>query len=290
MRILKSFAAPVVAASILASIAPASAQTIFQGIGGPAVADPTTPAGSAKEAFNNFNTAAGANARRITWDGVPVPKTGTNPTEVAISNNITGLNTTRFANVGAFYPETYAVANDGFAAANPTVAGQFPAFSGDKTFAAFGTNGSNEFTIEQSFVVPGAGSTAPAFTRGFGVIFQDVEIANLTSIEYFNNSISLGKFFVPVAGNGQFSFLGVLYDNPIVSNVVISVGNKPIFSVNGGVVTSTGAEDLANGIDLVATDDFVFANPTAAAPEPGAGIFALLGLVSIPVAKRLRKG
>jgi hypothetical protein len=255
----------------------AVAQTEFRGTGG------TPAAGGAKDAFDAFLAAAGATPRRITWDGVPTPLAAPGVNQLPINDNTTGINTTRFSGAGAFYPETYAVANDGFASVNPTTgAGQFPAFSGTKTFAAF-----NEFTIEQTFVVPGAGSTTPGKTQGFGAIFMDVELARTSSIEYFNNGNSLGTFFVDVAGDGGFSFLGVLFDEPLVTEVRLTLGNKILFNFDGVNTTSTGAEDIANGIDLVATDDFVFANPQAAAPEPGTLAFALLGFA--PIAARLRK-
>src|SRR5207302_8621331 len=58
-----------------------------------------------------------------------------------------------------------------------------------------------------SFVLPSAHNTTPvqAASRGFGAIFLDVETPNTTSIEYFNGTTSLGKFFVPVGASAQRS-------------------------------------------------------------------------------------
>ncbi|GAB4454335.1 MAG: hypothetical protein OHK0029_08770 [Armatimonadaceae bacterium] len=266
-------------ALLLSAAMTAHAQTEFRGTGG------TSDAGGARDAFDNFLAAAGATPRRITWEGTPIPLDAPQSNQLPINNNTTGINTNRFAGAGAFYDETYAVSNDGFASVNPTTgAGQFPAFSGTKTFAAFAQPDQDEFTIEQRFVVPG--TNIPAATRGFGAIFMDVEIASLSSIEYFSGNTSLGTFFVDPAGDGGFSFLGVLFDQPIVTEVVLTLGNKTLFTFDGTNTTSTGGEDIPNGLDLVATDDFVFANPTAA-PEPGAGALLLLGLIT--VAARFRR-
>src|SRR5207302_5920819 len=110
---------------------------------------------------------------------------------------------------------------DGFTSVNPNAAGLFPAFSPTRTFAMF-----NDNTIDMSFVVPSAATTTPiqGVTRGFGAIFLNVELPNTSSIEYFNGNTSLGKFFVPVGGHGQASFLGELFNSQEVTNVTLTLG------------------------------------------------------------------
>jgi uncharacterized protein (TIGR03437 family) len=88
-----------------------------------------------------------------------------------------------------------------------------------------------------------------------------VEVANETSIEYFNGSVSLGKFFVPPGQNGQPEFLGVLFNSPIVTRAVITVGTAQIFSFNNGTVAPGPAENLSQNVDIAATDDFIVAEP-----------------------------
>src|SRR2546425_661027 len=83
--------------------------------------------------------------------------------------------------------------------------------------AALGTN-----VLEVNFFVPG--TTIPALTRGFGSVFTDVDLANTTSLQFFEASnTSLGTFFVPVGtvANESLSFFGVDFGSNIVSRVRI---------------------------------------------------------------------
>jgi hypothetical protein len=201
--------------------------------------------------------------RTIAWDGVRLDGTDANPnTQVIDLNKTVAIPIDRFAAVGALYEDVYAVSGDGFASVNPATAGEIIAFSPRNTFAMFDFD-SNSFEdrfIEQSFTVPG--STIKAATRGFGAIFNDVELAGSSSIEYFNGSQSLGKFDVDPSASGEAQFLGVLFDEAIVTDVTLTVGTNALFNFNGNTINSFGAEDLARGIDIAATDDFVFAEPT----------------------------
>lgn len=91
----------------------------------------------------------------------------------------------RFRNVGAIYADPYTVSGDGFASVNPSMAGEFPAFSPANTFAMFDPEAGKfeDRLIQQTFVLPGTDTAAG--TRGFGVIFVDVELQNSSTIEYF---------------------------------------------------------------------------------------------------------
>lgn len=214
--------------------------------------------------------------RTVNWDGVLLDGTdfGGN-TQVVVQDKVVGIPEDRFLSRGALYDEVYFVSGDGFESVNPGVAGQFPAFSPANTFAHIG-EGNNENEVEQSFTL--AGSETQAATRGFGAIFLDVELPNTSSIEYFNGSTSLGKFFVESANSGEPSFLGVLFDEPVVTNVELILGNGAIFDLtNGNTVIPGVADDPQNGVDVVATDDFLYAEPedVQGVPEPS----SLLGLL-----------
>ena len=183
--------------------------------------------------------------------------------------------------VSELFEDSYAVSGDGFASVNPATAGQFPAFSPKNTFVMQDQTlyQFDDRLIGQSFIIPG--------TRGFGAIFVDVEKPG-SSIEYFGHDtngkeISLGTFAVPTGASGEPQFLGVLFDNAVVTDVNLTVGTNALFNFDGTSFQSFGAENLAHGTDLAVTDDFVFAEPAMAAvipePETYAMLLAGLGLI-----------
>lgn len=291
-RILTSIASSIVLSLLATAAESAQASTlIFSGSG-------TT----ATNAFNDFRTAIGGGSR-IGWDGVRLDGTDANPnTQVIDPGKTVAISVDRFLGAGALFADPYAVSGDGFASVNPDTTGEFPAFSPQNTFVMFDFNSGqfNDRFIEQSFVLPG--TNIAAGTRGFGAIFVDTENSDSSSIEYFGTTtsgakISLGKFFVPVGASGEPQFLGVLFDSPIVTEVQLTVGTNALFSFDGTTIQSFGGEDLENGTDLVATDDFVFATPTTptliTVPEPttlsGFGA-ALLGVVGFLSRKRPLRG
>lgn len=256
--------------------AQAASFQVFSGTG----ANATTAFDDMKAAIggNNNGITLGSQSsgfRTINWDGVRLDGTDIHPdTQVIDLNKTVVMPVDRFLRNGALYAAPYTVSGDGFSSVNPDTTGEFPFFSPQNTFTMFDFN-PNSFEdrfIVQSFTVPG--STKKAATRGFGAIFTDVELAGSSSIEYFNGSKSLGKFDVTPSASGEPQFLGVLFDNPIVTDVVLTVGTNALFSFDGNQLNSFGGEDLPNGIDLAVTDDFIFAEPTTT-PEPS----LLLGLL-----------
>jgi hypothetical protein len=122
--------------------------------------------------------------------------------------------------------------------------GAFPAFSGNKLFAAIGS-------IEMNAVFAVPGGSAPAAVHGFGVIFVGVEAAG-SEVEFFDlNGRSLGKLSAPVAGADLFSFVGATFEGSVVSRVRITTGQHP---VNEG--------DVGNA-DVVVLDDFAYGEPVS---------------------------
>lgn len=271
-------AAPMAMFAALACAPIAHAAVVFSGSGA-----------SASTSLDSFRAAIGVgNERRIGWDGVRLDGTDVNPnTKVITPNTTVEIPVDRFQGVGAIFADPYAVSSDGFGTVNPATAGQFPAFSPANTFVMFdATPGQfDDRFIEQTFVL--AGTNTAAATRGFGAIFVDVEQAGSSSIEYFGkdangNSVSLGKFDVAVGASGEPQFLGVLFSAPIVTEVQLTVGTNALFSFDGTNFQSFGAENLAQGIDLAVTDDFLFANPElaqAVVPEPRT--LTLLGALAL---------
>ncbi len=254
-----------------------SAQQVFTGASTTEATDALNAFRAAIGGANNGGTATPQNGgrREINWDGVALDGTDfNNNTTVIVAGQTTGIPGNRFQARGVVFKEVTAVSGDGFASANAGVNGQFPAFSPAKTFMAINSN-----KIEMSFALPSAPTTtpAPAASRGFGAIFVDVEQANTSSIEYFNGSVSLGKFFVPTGASGQAQFLGVLFNAPIVTRVVITAGAAQVFNFSNGQVTP-GPADLTVNVgqytDLAVTDDFIYAEPVAATSAEAATTFS----------------
>jgi hypothetical protein len=135
----------------------------------------------------------------------------------------------------------------------------------------------NSPITDVSFFVPG--STTPAFTSGFGAVFTDVDVANTTSIQFFdaqNNPLG-APFFVPTANNG-LSFLGVFF------NAGEQIGRVRITS--GNAALGAGINDLPPATDLVVMDDFIYGEPSVAAvPEPSTWALLATGLASILIVR-----
>jgi len=136
-----------------------------------------------------------------------------------------------------------------FAEVNASYGAQFNFFSANKIFAPVGSN-----QLDQLFQV--AGQPTPATTRGFGIVFSDVDVAEKTIIEVFaQDGSSIGKFAAPVRSDaGGLSFLGVTFDNPIIARVRITLGTGAL---------AAGVNDITDGgtVDLVVLDNLIYGEP-----------------------------
>jgi hypothetical protein len=99
------------------------------------------------------------------------------------------------------------------------------------------------------------GSSEVASVSGFGAVFIDVDRENLSSLEFYDaENRSLGTFFVPPAsGTKTVSFLGVIF--PPGAGRISRVRIQP------GYVHVQQPQDEEGGRDLVALDDFIYAEP-----------------------------
>jgi hypothetical protein len=201
----------------------------------------------------NANVAGsfGSGRREINWDGVPNAFAAPNnlpgnffnvnsPRGVVMSTPGTGFQVS--ANAG--------IAPVEFGNIDPNYPDVFAAFSAQRLFTALGSN-----ITDVRFFVPG--SSTPALTNGFGVVFTDVDQAGSTGIEFFDiNGLSLANIHAPnTPGNETLSFLGVRFDQgAVVARVRITSGDQILAA--GNTLT-----------DVVAMDDFIYGEPVAV-PEP----------------------
>ena len=211
--------------------------------------------------------------REINWDGVPDIRSAPN----ALPADFFNVNSPRgvvFSTPGSGFEVSgkAGVAPVEFGDIDPAYPGFFDPFSPQRLFTAIGSN-----VVDVTFFVPG--STQATATRGFGAVFSDVDLADTTSITFFDaGNVALDMRFVPVSGaaNQGFSFLGVDFGTAVVSRVRIVSGNQALAP---GAVTG----------DVVAMDDFVYGEPIAAVPEPETYALMIVGLAALGALRRRRR-
>ncbi|MES2572857.1 MAG: PEP-CTERM sorting domain-containing protein [Verrucomicrobiota bacterium] len=243
-------------------------------------ADPAsiTPARDAFRAAVGGGTVAGANGsfgglrHEINWDGLPADKSDPNlfPADF--------FNTTSPRGVVFSTPGTgFLVSANAGGPVNPLFGfpSDFQAFSPQKLFTPINSN-----VTDVSFFLPG--TTTPATTSAFGLIFTDVETAGITKLEFFDPSDTLiYSRDALVSGNQGLSFLGALADaGEQISRVRITSGLNTI--VSNGILGNPND-------DVVVMDDLIYATPVAV-PEPATALFglALIGFITAGRRRNLR--
>jgi hypothetical protein len=252
-----------VVASVLVFARPAAATFIvFSASGADAAAIQSTVDAfrTAIGGVNNGNATGplASGRREINWDGGNPALT----TPAIAGTPFNGFQMTRgalFTTPGTGFEQSP------FNDVNPTYATTFKTFSPSRLFAPLGST-----ITDTTFFVPGGGGV-PAAVGAFGAVFTDVDLANTSSIQLFDLSgASLGTFVIPTA-DGGLSFVGVL------GTAGERIGRVRLVSGN----TALGPNDNpANGVDVVALDDFIFAEPQAV-PAPPSVVLAGLGVVQL---------
>jgi hypothetical protein len=220
-----------------------------------------TGACSIDSALAQYRTALGAlnpnvvgeqpgGRREINWDAVPAAATNTTTFPADFFNQpVTGrARGTVFSTDGS----GLSVSDNDFFFINPAYADVFNAFSPVRTFMAIDSN-----TIRVDFFV--AGTSTPALSTGFGVVFSDVDNNGSAAIKLIGeNGNSLGKYQAPACAGG-FSFVGVMFPSRLVAAVEITSGHGPLGADNADV----SDRDHGPARDLVITDDFIYGEPRA---------------------------
>ena len=188
--------------------------------------------------------------REVNWDAVPPAFTNT----LNFPGDFFNQNFSPRARGVVFSTDGtgLSVSDDDFSFINAAYDGQFNSFSPVRTFSAIGSN----TTRVDLFV---AGTSTPARSTGFGVVFSDVDEMGSASMKLLGvNGNSLGVYHAPACAGG-FSFVGVQFPTPLVAAVEIRSGQGPL----GADAADVSDRDHGPARDLVIMDDFVYGEPRA---------------------------
>jgi hypothetical protein len=230
-----------------AALIPAAAQAdgVKRTAAGAGPADITAAVNAFRADIGGANNAAGPAAasgrREINWDGVPDANADPNPFPggtflgrgILFDTPGTGFKVSANAVNPTATPVRFA---------NP----EFQIFSAQKLFAPTGSN-----VYDSHFFAPG--TSTPATTNAFGVVFTDVDVTGSAKIEYFDpTGAPLDTVVVPPSPNGGLSFAGESF------NAGERIGRVRVTSGTTATLTADSA-----GQDAVAQDDFIFGEPLA---------------------------
>lgn len=255
----------------LSTVDTQAAFTVFEATG-------VDPAGvtTTRDAFRvavGGGAVAGANGsfgglrREINWDGVP---------DAAADPNLLPAN---FFNVNSPRGVVFSTPGTGFMVsanagqASPVLFGfssDFQTFSAQRLFTALGSS-----VTDVSFFLPG--TSTPAVTTAFGLIFTDVEVADSTMVQFFdqNNALLFSRSAL-ASGNQGLTFLGaVATAGELIGRVRITAGVNTV--VANGVLGNPND-------DAVVMDDFLYAEPTLV-PEASGFVLPGLGLAAMIVVR-----
>ena len=191
-----------------------------------------------------------AGRREINWDGVPDSLASPNRYPSAFFN---GKVAPRARGAVLRTPGSLRVSADSdnpkgaaprFGDINPSYTSEFRTFSAERLFSPVGSN-----VVNLTFRVPGTGTRA--VVRGFGAVYTGIDLRENTAFKFFDaKGKSLGTFAVPI-GKRKLSFLGVVFDEPVVARVRIEYGNRAL------------GPDEGRGVDVAVMDNFIYGEPVA---------------------------
>jgi hypothetical protein len=200
--------------------------------------------------------------REINWDGVPdgFSSPNTQPANFFNANSPRGAvfttpceNATFRVSAKTGNPTNTPVR---FGEIDPSYTDTFEVFSPQRLFTVVGADAPCS-KLSVLFFVPG--TSIPAETSGFGMIFTDVDIpghARFTAYDKDGNVLDPGVITSERSNNG-LSFIGVSFSEPKIARVDIESGKTGLFP---------GVVDSVPGNDVVAMDDFLYGEPQQVTP------------------------
>jgi len=209
---------------------------------------------------NGVGLPAATGRREINWDGVPDTVSAPNflPPNFFNVNSPRGVvfNTIQESANSSF--NNFIVSADDsnptvtpvrFADINPQYSSIFTTFSAQRLFTPRLAR-----TMDVNFFVPG--TSRPAAVTAFGVVFADVDGtsgASRTSLRFIDTNGNIAAAVSAGAFDNGLSFVGVSFNaGERITRVVI---------VSGTDALDASSVDGTDGVDVVAMDDFIYAEP-----------------------------
>lgn len=207
--------------------------------------------------------------REINWDG------GGATTATISGPVLTAFTNTRgstFTTEGSAFLQT-PLNDPALTNINPSYSTTFGAFSPQRIFTPVGSN-----ITDVTFSIPGSNGATPATVAGFGAVFSDVDLQNVTRLEFFDSSnlqIQSLNVLPGTTSSGSFSFLGAVAESgERIARVRITTGNSDLGP----------SEGEGSRVDVVAMDDVIYSEPTGVNVVPEPSTFMLGGLATLGAA------
>ena len=253
---------------------PAHAQTVFTAQGDAAALLPTVDMfRSALGPLNGNLPQVFANGRReINWDAVPDGFADPNAFPGGFFNGSTPgrARGVVFSTPGSGFAVSADASNPSSRTPNFGFGAQLQPFSAERMFSPLGS------TITDVRFFSPADQTTAATTRGFGVVFEDVQSYGATALDFYGLNGNLLAHVPALAGaSGSLSFAGALFSSAVVGSVRITSGSAAL--LGNGLAQAVG--------DLVVMDDFIFAEAQPV-PEPQTWVLLVAGLGLLGAARR----
>ncbi len=224
---------------------------------------------------NNGNNAGplASGRREINWDGGNATTSTSNPSPLTTFTNTRGSTYTT-AGTGFLQTPLTDLALTGI---NANYSTTFSAFSAQRIFTPKDSN-----IVDVTFSVPGSNGATAATVGGFGAVFSDVDLPNITRIEFFNDAniqIQSLNVLPGTTTSGSLSFLGAVANaGERISRVRITTGNSAL-----GPTDTNG-----NPTDVVTMDDFIYSEPIVV-PEPATIVLGALAALGIFGLRKIRR-
>jgi hypothetical protein len=251
-----------------AALAPAAHASLSVPTGGPPVTFTGSGTSGASTAVARFEAAAGGSDngtlsgeqtggfRHATWDQIALD--GTDPGSTTVeSGHVIVPARSRLQPWGLELGPEIAVANDGFRSVGSSTT--FAPFSAPNVWGPF-----NSDTAEFDVVAPAAQGSTPTAAHARGLGFVLLGAGTSTQIQYYNGTILLGSVSGPASSTATW-FGGLLFPDPVVTRVVVTLGGGEIFGWDGSGV-SPGQPNPVAGDDILVAEPGPELNATAGVP------------------------